>query len=68
MGDDVPFRKFSPATQCEGKRKYSTKDDAKSAARRSERSLGRMKPYRCPHCDAWHLGHAPKITRAQRAS
>lgn len=69
--DDIPFRRFSPETQCEGKQRYSTKAAAKTAARRAERSIGRTKPYRCPHCSTpekayFHIGHQPAWKQAQR--
>lgn len=63
--DERPFRHYNPETQCDGKRAYATKAEAKRVARRSERSLGqRLQAYRCPHCSTpesptFHLGHKP---------
>lgn len=51
-------RIYSPESQCEGKLRYSSKADAKRAAKRQERfGCGRMQPYRCAHCGHFHLGH-----------
>lgn len=60
----MTFRVYSPISQCNGKRPFATKADAKRAARAAERSLGRMRAYRCPHCSTndepiWHVGHKP---------
>jgi hypothetical protein len=51
------FRRFDPANQCEGKRPYPTKRDAKAAARAIEQRTGRLRPYRCCHCGKFHIGH-----------
>lgn len=45
-----------------GKRQFSSKADAKTAARRIESAgtgvkVGRVGPYRCG--DHWHVGHDP---------
>lgn len=63
---DASFRKFSPTTQCEGKKRYRTKREAKNAARHAERAIGRTTAYRCPHCGAFHIGHEPAWKQAQR--
>lgn len=74
MTVEVPrFRTFSPETQCEGKRRYDTKRQAKTAARHAEREIGRTTAYRCPHCSTpekayFHIGHQPKWKQAQRPS
>lgn len=26
-------------------------------------AIGFMQPYRCPHCGAWHIGHASKKSK-----
>lgn len=57
------WRVFSPSTQCDGKVAYVDKATAKRAARKTEYRLGRMRPYRCPHCGAWHIGHKPPPQR-----
>lgn len=53
----VAQRAFNPRYQCHGKATYLTKADAKRAAGTSERFAGRMRAYRCPHCDRFHIGH-----------
>lgn len=54
-------RVYSPESQCEGKLRYSTKADAKRAAKRQERhGCGRMQPYHCAYCGGFHLGHKPE--------
>ena len=41
------------ASQCQGKRKYESKDAASRGARR----LKGLVPFRCGFCHAWHNGH-----------
>ncbi len=53
-----------PARQCDGKRRYERKADAKRAIRSAEQSFGRMHPYRCPHCSVWHIGHDRRRARS----
>ncbi len=50
-----------PQRQCVGKRGYRTKANAKRMLRRSQALHGRdrLRVYRCPHCDLWHVGHKP---------
>jgi hypothetical protein len=44
--------------QCDGKRVYRTKQDAKRAARATNARGGRrVHAYRCGQCDYFHLGH-----------
>jgi predicted RNA-binding Zn-ribbon protein involved in translation (DUF1610 family) len=50
----------SRVVQCDGKRPYASKAEAKTAARRLEHLLGRMVSYRCPHCGRFHIGHRPR--------
>ncbi len=52
-------RRFSPESQCTGKRPYRRKQVAKRAAKQVEQFYGRMQPYRCPWCELWHIGHRP---------
>lgn len=53
---------FNPAGQCWGKKGYRVKAEAKSVSVKAmQRGFGRMRPYRCPHCDLWHVGHKPQI-------
>jgi hypothetical protein len=58
--------RFSPFTQCEGKRPFSHKRYAKAHARVAEQGIGRMQVYRCPHCGRWHVGH--KVPAAHKTS
>jgi hypothetical protein len=53
--------RFSPATECEGKRQFRTKKFAKRIARRTEARGGgrRMHAYRCHYCGFHHVGHRP---------
>jgi hypothetical protein len=50
-----------PRRQCRGKRAYDTKATAKKVLRDSQglRGRGRLRPYACPHCGLWHIGHKP---------
>lgn len=47
---------FDPTTQCLGKHRHASREAAHAAIK----SLGDMScvPYRCPHCNGWHIGHA----------
>lgn len=38
---------------------YHTRSDAKKAARWVQSKFGRMRPFRCPDCGMWHIGHLP---------
>lgn len=42
------------AIQCQGKQAFATFYSAKRLAE----SLGAANPYRCPHCNLFHVGHA----------
>ncbi len=53
------WRQFSAESQCHGKRPFTTKKLAKQAATLGEQAVGRLHPFRCPHCGQWHLGHKP---------
>ena len=49
--------RFSPDTQCAGKRGFTGKQDAKRSVKCMERAIGqRMTVYRCAHCGLWHAG------------
>jgi hypothetical protein len=48
---------------CTGKRMHATFADAQEAA---VRTRGRVQPYRCPHCNQWHVGHEPRAQRHAR--
>jgi hypothetical protein len=55
-----------------GKWGYESRRAAKEGRRRQPKlrvgsnASGSVRPYRCDHCDAWHLGHMP--TAAIRTS
>jgi len=53
---------FNRRSQCKGKIQYNSKADAKKAIRRRQTKNGgfhhAVEPYRCPHCDYFHLGSA----------
>lgn len=41
-----------------GKRAYASRAAGKSAAKLlQKRGYGNMRPYQCPQCDRWHIGH-----------
>jgi hypothetical protein len=47
--------------KCAHKRKY-TEDDAYEQAKKlmgRQLEYGRIGPYHCPFCHAWHVGHRP---------
>lgn len=53
---------------CKGKFYYASRAEAKLAIRGMRRGgppentgdgAANVKPYRCPHCDRWHVGHRP---------
>lgn len=48
---------LSEWTGCKGKRKHSSKTNARSAAKRFAKKYGAntMRAYKCKHCKAWHL-------------
>lgn len=47
-------------SQCAGKKGFDSFSKAKECIRRQGRTVrngsGYMQPYRCPHCNMWHLG------------
>lgn len=47
-----------PEHQCKGKKAYRDKAGAKRAIRRMRytHNRSRLVAYRCPHCDAFHVG------------
>jgi hypothetical protein len=56
-----------PARQCDGKLAWHTKANAKRALKRFRmsypgQSREHLKPYRCPHCGAFHLGTKPQFS------
>lgn len=64
--EDSAKRGCWPAAECEGKTKYATKAEAITRIRyqakrgfkgeRGFRKEAKLSPYRCPHCNAWHVG------------
>lgn len=43
------------------KRAYQSRSDAKAGALKAlSYGQGRMRPYACSHCGAWHIGHLRK--------
>lgn len=52
---------FGTTNQC-GKRAYLSRKEARKATRRlkQEGKGDRMREYRCPDCDRWHIGHLPQ--------
>lgn len=46
-----------------GKWQYATRKQAKAAKSLKGRRDGGLRPYRCPHCSWFHLGHQPKTVR-----
>jgi hypothetical protein len=52
----------SRATSCpSGKWTYPTRTAAKKHSSRINRMRGdNLRPYVCPHCGFWHVGHKPK--------
>lgn len=56
-----------PSRQCDGKRTYATRAEARQAARRHVATgHGKIAVYRCPHCASLHLGHPPTGGRARK--
>ena len=60
--DPVAFREAEAerflARKHDGKRPYATKATAKRVAKMTSSTFGGppKMPYRCPICDAWHVG------------
>lgn len=42
-----------------GKIVYETRKAAINALKRSHNGGNGLRPYRCPYCESWHLGHPP---------
>ena len=57
--DAAPLHAQWVTSQCgSGKRAYASRAAGKAAARLlAKRGYGNMRPYTCPHCDLWHIGH-----------
>jgi hypothetical protein len=53
---------------CEGKYYYHNEFHAKRELRKmidlGMRTKWELRPYKCKHCEFWHLGHADKETQA----
>jgi len=57
---------YSAETQCHGKARFPTQRDAANVARSAANAgQGKLKPYHCPHCAGYHVGHKP-IRRRRR--
>ncbi|MFW6058376.1 MAG: hypothetical protein ACOC9W_05930 [Persicimonas sp.] len=53
--------------QCERKRRFGAKRQAKRRAK-ALRRLGKvLAPYPCPHCRGWHLAKKRNVRRIRRA-
>lgn len=52
----------SSERQCVGKRSYSQKGDAKTAAKQAQANIagGALHAYRCGRCGKFHVGHKPR--------
>ena len=48
-----------------GKVAFSDRRSARASARRTP---GHVRPYRCPECSLWHVGHIPQAAMAGRMS
>lgn len=47
------------------KRVYVSRAAGKSAAKLlAKQGQGNLRPYVCPHCDEWHIGHQNKWRQA----
>ena len=55
-----PFApKIDDDHDCQVRRKFSTKDQAKLVADTIQNRTGKARPVeRCKHCNGWHLGEA----------
>lgn len=58
---------ISPEHACRGKQRFPNKRVARAARRRTI-SDGHLNIYACPFCDAYHLGHLPKVIVAGELS
>jgi hypothetical protein len=45
---------------CTSKVPYMSRREARSRVRHGRNQDGTLRPYRCPFCGAWHLGHKPR--------
>lgn len=46
-----------------GKVAYPTRHDAKRQNKRIDGGHSKMRPYECPTCHLFHLGHLPAVVR-----
>lgn len=50
-----------------GKRSFISRAAARRAARDAKNTgAGHMRPYMCPDCETWHIGHLPYHIRWRR--
>jgi hypothetical protein len=61
MGVDMTtmpgFKNQPRAVSCDGKQRFDSATLAVKVAGRNRREAGSLSPYRCNHCNGWHLGH-----------
>jgi hypothetical protein len=64
---DARVMNRSRARQCRGKVRHATARGARIALRETSLTNGdlTLMHYRCPHCDGYHVGHAPKPRQKQ---
>jgi hypothetical protein len=56
------YRGTSSPESCVHKVKYPRADSAlRAAVAMSRKTATEIEPYKCPHCDGWHVGHPPQI-------
>lgn len=58
-----------PSVRCpSGKRRFAVRDHARKALRHlkatGDHYADRLRTYRCPDCDAWHVGHVTRWVRS----
>lgn len=56
-------------TGCSQKIRYRTREDAEAAARLTPTHRNNLRPYKCPECWGWHIGHKrPYVPREDSPS
>ena len=64
---DIDYRQFVnrdlPLLErgCTSKAVYLSRREARSTGRHGRSQDGSLRPYRCHHCDGWHLGHRHRV-------
>jgi hypothetical protein len=67
----APLSLFASTNECpSGKFAHPTRKGAKEHASNARRRTGEhVRPYRCPICDLWHVGHLPRaVVRGEVSS